>query len=132
MKKTKVKLGLQTIEGKQVIVRDSCFHEVEEYIEENLGDSSMLSMDKLALRFNYSPSQFSRRFKAVSGKGVKEYIIDMKMSKAKELLRTINLSITEISYKLGYTNPFYFTNVFSKYYGFSPSAYRSQFSDFKR
>ena len=54
------------------------------------------------------------------------------MEKARELLRTVNLSITEIAYQLGYTNPFYFTNVFSKQNGISPSEYRKKFSDFSR
>lgn len=132
MKTRKVELGLQTIEGEQVEIVDSCFHEVEEYIEKHICDPAMLSMNVLAERFNYSPSQFSRRFMAVSGESVKEYVTKVKMKKAKELLRTVNLSITDIAYELGYTTPFYFTNVFTKHYGMSPSAYRSTFSKFKR
>jgi two-component system response regulator YesN len=132
MAKQKVQLGTQTIEGENVEVRDSCFHEVEEYIEAHICDPEMLSMPVLAARFNYSPSQFSRRFVAVSGESVKEYVTRAKMKKAKELLRTVNLSITDIAYQLGYTTPFYFTNVFTKHFGESPSAYRSSFSEFKR
>lgn len=132
MTKRKVKLGIQNLEGEQVVIKDSCFHEVEEYIQENMGNPGMVSLDVLAAKFNYSPSQFSRRFVAVSGEGVKAYITRVKLEKAKELLRTVNLSITDIAYQLGYTNPFYFTNVFTKHFGMSPSAYRSKFSEFKR
>ncbi len=132
MKKSKVKLGIQNVEGRQVIVRDSCFHEVEEFIANNLHNPTEISTSALAARFNYSPSQFSRRFRAVAAKSVKEYVIGVKMEKAKELLRTINLSITDVAYQLGYSNPFYFTNVFTKHFGFPPSAYRSKFTEFKR
>ena len=132
MAKRKVILGIQPIEGEEVVIQDSCFHDVEEYIEANICNPAMLSLNVLATQFNYSPSQFSRRFIAVSGESVKEYVTKVKMNKAKELLRTVNLSITDIAYQLGYTNPFYFTNVFSKRFGFSPTVYRSKFSGFKR
>ena len=132
MGKAKVKLGYQNLDGQQVLIKDSCFHEVEDFIENNLHNPSLISTSSLAERFNYSPSQFSRRFKAVSNKSVKEYITDLKIKKAKELLRTINLSISDIAYQLGYANPFYFTTVFTKCNGISPSAYRRKFSDFCR
>ncbi|MBK8968895.1 MAG: helix-turn-helix transcriptional regulator [Lewinellaceae bacterium] len=132
MKKGKVKLGVQNVDGQQVEIRDSCFHEVEDFIANNIHDPAMLSTSVLAERFSYSPSQFSRRFKAVAGKSVKEYVIEAKMEKAKELLRIVNLSIADIAYQLGYTTPFYFTNVFTKQNGISPSAYRKKFSEFSR
>ena len=132
MAKRKVILGTRKIEGEQVVIRDSCFHEVEEYIEENICNPAMLSLPVLAAKFNYSPSQFSRRFVAVSGESVKEYTIKVKMKKAKDLLRTVNLSITDIAYQLGYTTPFYFSNVFTKHFGISPTTYRGKFSEFKR
>ena len=132
MSKSKVKLGVQQVEGQDVEIRDSCFHEVEAFIADNIGKPHLLSISTLATKFNYSSSQFSRRFKAVSGKSVKEYVIAVKMQKAKELLRTVNLSISDIAYQLGYNNPFYFTNVFTKHHNISPSAYRKTFSEFNR
>lgn len=132
MKKSKVKLGIQNVDGKEVVIRDSCFHDVEEFIANNLCNASLISTTALAERFNYSPSQFSRRFMAVAGENVKEYVTRVKLERSKEMLRTINLSITEIAYQLGYTTPFYFTNVFTKHYGISPSAYRSKFSELRR
>lgn len=132
MVRRKVTLGTQTVEGEEVFITDSCFHEVEAYIEENICNPAMLSLHVLAAKFNYSPSQFSRRFVAVTGESVKKYVTKVKVNKAKELLRTVNLSITAIAYQLGYTTPFYFTNVFTKHFGFSPTAYRSKFSKFKR
>lgn len=132
MAKGKVTLGIQYVDGKEVVIRDSCFHEVEDFIENNLHNSALLTTSALAERFNYSSSQFSRRFKAVAHKTVKEYVIEAKMQKAKEFLKTVNLSISDIAYKLGYTNPFYFTNVFTKQFGISPSAYRRKFSEFSR
>ena len=132
MKKGKVKLGVQNVDGQEILIRDSCFHEVEDFIENNIHDPALISTTALAARFNYSPSQFSRRFKAVADKSVKEYVIEVKMRKAKELLGTVNLSIADIAYRLGYTSPFYFTNVFTRHNGISPSAYRRKFSEFSR
>ena len=58
MAKGKVNLGIQNVDGEEVEVRDSCFHEVEEYIEANINKPAMLTTSVLAKQFNYSPSQF--------------------------------------------------------------------------
>jgi two-component system response regulator YesN len=60
-----------------------------------------------------------------TGQTFKEYLTEIRIKKAKELLRMTNLRSTEISYQVGYSDPHYFSHVFGKYTGFSPREFRS-------
>ncbi len=73
-----------------------------------------------------SVSRFSHKFKAVTGVAPLQYFIGIKMRKACELLSFSGLTITEIAENVGYTNPLYFSRLFKKNIGLSPSKYRKQ------
>ncbi|OXM85739.1 helix-turn-helix transcriptional regulator [Paenibacillus rigui] len=51
----------------------------------------------------------------------------LRMNHALELIRSTSLNVSEISKRLGYQNPYYFSRVFKKVFGESPSAYMSHF-----
>ncbi len=85
---------------------------------------SKLSVDKLAKIVNISPDYLSSRFRKVVGVPLSEYIQNQKILHAKNFIEFSELSITEISTLLEYCNPAYFTNVFKKYTGLTPSAYK--------
>lgn len=67
-------------------------------------------------------------FKEQTGMTLHQYHTKMKMERATRLLCSTNKTITEISEALGYSNPLYFSNVFKKYSGMSPRAYRNKYS----
>ncbi|WP_140485630.1 hybrid sensor histidine kinase/response regulator transcription factor [Flavobacterium sp. GSA192] len=79
--------------------------------------------DVLAQELNISQRQLYRKIKAVSGCTVHEFITKVKMDHAEALLKNSNLSISEIAYKVGFSEPSNFSRTFSKHFGCSPSQY---------
>lgn len=82
------------------------------------------SLDDLARVAEMSPYHFIRVFKAQTGKAPHEYLVDVKIDRACELLRQNECSITEICFGCGFTNPSHFATVFKRKIGVSPSQYR--------
>jgi AraC-like DNA-binding protein len=78
------------------------------YMHDNL-DSS-LSINQISSELNMSESNFSQYFKKVTGVAPKEYLTDLKMSKAKYMIK--HTSITDVAFDLGYGNISYFTSLF--------------------
>lgn len=74
---------------------------------------------------NLSLFQFIRSFKKLTGFTPARYIEKIRIAKARELLRDSSLSIAEISAIAGYRDPFYFSKVFKKASGITPSEYRN-------
>lgn len=82
-----------------------------------------LSVDTLVEYFNFSRTIFFRKLKALTGKSPIAYIKDVRMKKAVQLLKEKNLNIAEIAYKIGFSDPHYFSKSFKQYYGVSPTEY---------
>ncbi len=83
-----------------------------------------LTLQQLADICGISLYHFSRIFKQVTGQSVIAYLNDYRMSKAEMLIRSTDITISEISAAVGYTDNSYFTRAFRKRYGVSPSEYR--------
>ncbi|MBT9780022.1 helix-turn-helix domain-containing protein [Clostridium sp. MCC353] len=98
--------------------------EIAEYLKEHIEQD--ISLDQCARYFNYNPNYLSRMFKKLFGKTYTEYMIDKKIERCKELLSETDLSINEISVRLGYNSPQNFIRVFKKYTLMTPGQYRSQ------
>ncbi len=79
--------------------------------------------DELALALGISQRQLYRKLKGISGSTVHEFITKVKMNQAEELLKNSDLSISQIAYKVGFSEPSNFSRTFSKYFGCSPSQY---------
>lgn len=94
----------------------------ESYLRENYLNN--LSLNELAKYTNYSPYHFIRIFRTETGKTPFEYLQDLKIAKSEKLLRDKKLSIIEVCYLSGFNNPSYFSNVFKKMKGISPSVFR--------
>jgi two-component system response regulator YesN len=103
----------------------SLIRQAREYIEQHYGDHD-LSLHVLAARANLSDSHFSVVFSQETGSTFKEYLTDIRINKAKELLRMTGLRSVDIAYQVGYNDPHYFSSVFKKHTGLSPSEFRSQ------
>ncbi|MCR1952369.1 response regulator [Clostridium sp. DSM 100503] len=98
------------------------FRKVEEYIISNIKEE--LSLESIAKNFNLSSCYFSRNFKEFIGCNLSDYINSLRIKKAKELLNNNEMSIKEIGYEVGYSDPNYFSKVFKKYEGYSPTEYK--------
>jgi len=97
--------------------------QVKMYIDHHYMDPD-LSLIEVAALVNLSPSHFSMVFSQAACQTFKEYLTEIRIKKAKELLRTTSLRSTEISYQVGYNDPHYFSHVFRKNTGFSPTEFR--------
>jgi len=84
-----------------------------------------LSLGELAAESAMSESHFSHTFKAMTGVAPKKYMVKAKMLKARELLATTDQSVKAIAMTLGYEDPHYFSKVFRKTSGQTPSAFRA-------
>lgn len=86
--------------------------------------NSRETLKSMALRYDMSLTTLKDCFKAVYGKPIHAFQREYKMQAATKLLVTTNLSVTEISGKLGYENPNKFSTAFKEIIGLSPTEYR--------
>ncbi|MCR5357593.1 MAG: response regulator [Lachnospiraceae bacterium] len=103
----------------------SVIDEVKRYIDENYGDEE-LSLNKIAGHVNFSPNHLSMVFSAQTGMTFIKYLTDYRMNKAKELLRCTNKRGSDISYEVGYKDPHYFSYLFKRTQGMTPTQYRER------
>lgn len=82
---------------------------------------------KLSSQLNLNYSYLSATFKNQTGLSVIEAHTKLRINKAIDWMRNTSLNVAEISEKLGYKNPYYFSRVFKKVIGESPSSYMSYF-----
>lgn len=104
-------------------VTDIRMQKALEYIYLNYG--SKISIQELADYVNFSPSRFSALFKKSFGLFPLQYIINYRIKRACDLLRHTDISITEIANMVGFEDSLYFSRIFKKQTGFSPSQYRN-------
>lgn len=79
----------------------------------------------IAERFDLSVRTLNRRFRQATGKTPMQYLQQLRLDHAKELLRTSNLSVSEVAFSSGYADASYFTAQFRKAISLSPRAYRN-------
>jgi two-component system response regulator YesN len=97
------------------------------YIKENFTEKT-LSLDEVAARACMSSCYFAVIFKQESGRTFNRFLTDLRINKAKDLILYTDLKSYEIGPKVGYDNPSYFSTVFKKATGMSPSEYRKTYS----
>lgn len=88
--------------------------------------SDDISLNTIAAGVGMSPSYFSSIFSREMGKTFVEYLTEIRMEKAKELLVCSSLKTSEVGYQVGYKDPHYFSYIFKKTLGCSPKEYRSR------
>ncbi len=97
--------------------------EASAYLKNNYAQA-YLDLSSLASNLHVSTSYLSREFKRIKGKTVIEYLTDIRMEKAKDLLKNTNKKVFEISMSVGYEDANYFSYNFRKHIGTSPLKYR--------
>jgi signal transduction histidine kinase/ligand-binding sensor domain-containing protein/CheY-like chemotaxis protein len=109
-----------------LIDRDKDFLEkIHKIIDENIGNEDF-SIEVFAQKMNLSRSLFFRKVKGLTGYSPNEYINVIRMKHAAEMLLVQDKRIAEISYAVGIYNPLYFTRLFTKQFGISPTHYRKE------
>ena len=98
---------------------------ITRYLQKHLSEEMSLSV--LADEFHLNPQYISRLFKNEIGVNFLTYLTNIRMEKAKKLLLSTALSITDVAERAGYTDYRVFTKVFKKTEGVTPSQYRRDF-----
>ena len=94
------------------------------FIESHLTDD--LDVALIADNVHLNQDYLTRIFKRETGVSVKSYVVTRRMEKARELLETSRLPITDVAYQVGYYNYTSFNRIFKKTYGLSPQSFRKK------
>ena len=113
-----VETGGESKEPSYDRVIDNVITEIREHYMEDI------SLTSLAAKYNISMGHLSKMIKEHLKVNFSDYIASLRIQRSKELLRDDSLSIQEIAEIVGYNDYFYFTKVFKKVEGISPSKYR--------
>jgi AraC-like DNA-binding protein len=98
-----------------------------QYCEANMYEPIRLS--DVATAVGYSSTYLSRLVSAHLGRSLFEYVRDARMQEGRWLLKSTNMSISEIAYSMGYRDHSYFTHYFTRSMGCSPRTYRRRFRE---
>lgn len=102
------------------------FNEIESAIHFfNKNYNKPITIEQYAKEHFISTNRFIQNFKNVAGVTPQQYIIQLRISVAKELLVSSDKNIKEIAFEIGYNNALYFSRLFRKTVGLSPSDYRA-------
>ena len=98
-------------------------YELECYIRENVAKVTVSELEK---EFHYHRNYYSLILKKYRGKSFQQYVIEIRMKYAKQLLEQTTLSVKQVAQQIGYENVSHFYHLFEKYYGKTPREIRSR------
>lgn len=101
---------------------NSYFSNMIKYIESNYQDE--LYLKDLSAKFFINQVYCCKLFKSLLGKTFSEYVTELRIKKACEMLKSTDLSIDQVATKVGYVDYYYFNKVFKKQCGITPAKYR--------
>jgi two-component system response regulator YesN len=107
-------------------VKNETFRHVIKYVNEEFFED--LSIQVIAQKFSINANYVSQLFKKEIGVTFTEYLTNLRVNYAIRLLKTTELPISNVAEKSGFGDYFYFTRIFKKSTGQTPSAYRTQYS----
>jgi DNA-binding response OmpR family regulator/two-component sensor histidine kinase len=113
------------INTREITLNSSDEHFLErviKIIEENMGNVN-LDITFLEEALNMSNMQMYRKLKSITNLSGNEFIKNVRLKKAVQLLESENYNVSEIAYKVGFNDPSYFSRIFKKQFGKSPSDY---------
>ena len=104
--------------------KSEMIEQVIEYLEYHYAED--VNFNDVASEFFITPNYLYRRFKEKKNKSVMQYLEEIRMKKAKELLKNTTLSVTEVAARTGYGDSNYFSRIFKKTCGKTPREFRNQ------
>lgn len=116
LEKMQVFLNKQSMESHLIV-------SIKNYITENIEKPFRIS--DLCSALGYSKSYLSRIFRLQTGNSIYNFMLEEKINKSKTLIRDGNFNFTEISDKLSFDNPQYFSRVFKRATGMSPTEFKN-------
>jgi DNA-binding response OmpR family regulator len=107
----------------KVEIEDEFIQMIKAAVFENLDDIDF-GIPELCRAIGMSRTQLHRKTKALTGRSTSSFIRSIRLGKAKELLNTSNLNISQIAYEVGFKDPKYFSRTFAEEFGISPNQMR--------
>ena len=101
--------------------------EAIKFIETNF--NSELTLDTIAQHISLSPIHFHNKFKAVTGKTPHQFLNEIRLNRAKKLLVSTNMKLSQIAYECGFSSQAYFNYVFKKHMNMTPREYMKKIFD---
>lgn len=119
----------ETEEGNHTFLSDDergnkLVNDVLKHLNENV--YSTVTISEICKKTSYSKAYIFRQFKNATGKSIIDYFTELKIDKAKQMMREEELSVKEISEKLGFDTPNYFSKTFKKITSYTPTAYKKR------
>jgi AraC-like DNA-binding protein len=108
----------------QVREPDLVLPRVADYI--NLHYRENLRIEEIAAAYNYNPVYFGRLFQKYYGQSLKNYVIDLRLTCAAELLETTDYTVEEVALQSGFGNKLQFYNKFKERFGDTPKEYKTR------
>lgn len=102
--------------------RPTVIDQVKTYISHHLAED--LSRETLARQFFINPNYLSRLFKKETGISLQDYLLQERIKKARFLLETTQLSVSEVHEQSGFSHSSYFSKIFKRETGMTPLEYR--------
>lgn len=117
------KIAELVLDGVVVTDKDEVFmKEVMSWLGNNIENSS-LTIDQLASHLGLGRTTMYNKLKSLTGKSPVELIKEFRITRSKLLLRTGQYSVSEVAYKVGFSDPGYFSRCFREQFGMSPAEY---------
>jgi iron complex transport system substrate-binding protein len=117
-------LLLQIHNGGINTLKNDLVTQAKRYLEEHYAES--ITMDMLAELFDSSSRNLTRLFKTQTGSSPIDYLIGIRMDKAKVMLVQSDATLKEITESIGYPDSYYFARMFKRYTGIAPIRYRTE------
>ena len=120
----KISESCQNVKRRQENRSNGVIDKAKDYILANFQRD--ISLDDISREIDISPYYFSKIFKENTGENFIDYLTTLRIDKAKELLETTDMSMKELCGEVGYANPNYFSRIFKKIVGLSPTEYKDK------
>ncbi|NRB46229.1 MAG: response regulator [Saprospiraceae bacterium] len=101
-------------------LEDSFIASFHQSLEENIEDENF-GITEMCKAMAMSRAQLHRKIKALTGLSTSHYMRAIRLQKARQLLEKTDLNISEVSYRVGFKDPKYFSRTYSEVYGFAPT-----------
>lgn len=111
---------ISDIKGNDEILMDKIMKAINSRI-----DDPQLNVEELGIEVGISRAHLHRKMKELIGMTPSDFIRNVRLRKACEILKKPDVDITQVAYKLGFTSQPHFSTAFKKFTGVTPSEYRS-------
>jgi len=121
-----MRTGARRVQSRADAAQARMVREIASYMELNLANPRMLHRAALAARAAVSETKLAEAFRAVTGRGPIDYLIEIRIAYARRALRASRTKVGEIAAQVGIPNLYYFSKLFKRRVGCSPLHYRTR------